>query len=314
MAVSLSIFMGQNAGKSITGTADILIGDNAGSLLTNAIEVTAIGVGALGAEVGGPTGITAIGFGAMGAANGANLSTAVGMNALQNDADLFNVAVGGSSGFFKKAGANNVIAGYKAGYGASGTSVYADDVLLGYEAGLTKTTGSQGVAVGSKSQSVAGCAAVSKEVAVGYNTSVTVNGGIALGSGASVSAAGAAAIGQNVSASVPNQILVGLNTQTVAAPNAITVGDQSAVTQTTVSASVSGTAVCSQPFQGGNYAKVVIYVSAINGTATYTFPAAMVNVPVVMAAPSGTVVSSVSNTAISLSGAGESGFIILEGF
>ncbi len=87
-------------------------------------------------------------------------------------------------------------------------------------------------------------------------------------------------------------------------------------TQTTVNATTSGTVKYSQPEQGSSYKKVIAYAAAALGTASYTFPTAFTNTPVILTTNGlgAAVVTALSTTAMTITGTTTTGFIIVEGY
>lgn len=94
-------------------------------------------------------------------------------------------------------------------------------------------------------------------------------------------------------------------------------------TQTPVAGSSSGTVTFSQTNSGVAYKKIVIYVAALSGTASFSFPSAFSHVPMIIVdsnsggVPASMITSggSLSATAVTLSGGGTvSGYLMLEGF
>lgn len=88
-------------------------------------------------------------------------------------------------------------------------------------------------------------------------------------------------------------------------------------TKTTVSGSTSGNATFSQICTGLSFKKVTIHLNALNGTASYTFPTAFVNTPAIIttsgtAGLAGTIITSLSTTAITVTGSTTTGYLTIE--
>lgn len=113
---------------------------------------------------------------------------------------------------------------------------------------------------------------------------------------------------RNQNATIGNSLFV--NNQVGATSVAV------AAAVTTVNGSTSGTAKFSQPMQGGTYKRVMILLTALLGTASYTFPVAFINTPVVVSTSglATTIVTSLSTTAATVTGTTSSGMLIIEGY
>jgi hypothetical protein len=86
--------------------------------------------------------------------------------------------------------------------------------------------------------------------------------------------------------------------------------------KTTVSCYTSGTAVFAMPQQGTGDMKVKAFLSSCVGTASYTFPTAFTQTPSIVTTNevAGSIVTSLSTTTMTVTGATTTGFLVLEGW
>lgn len=85
---------------------------------------------------------------------------------------------------------------------------------------------------------------------------------------------------------------------------------------TSVSGSTSGTALFKMPQQGTAWKVVIVYLNALLGTASYTFPAAFTNTPMIVSSNglSTTKVTTLSTSTMTITGTTDTGYIMIAGF
>lgn len=120
--------------------------------------------------------------------------------------------------------------------------------------------------------------------------------------------------GGGTAVATPNQGQVVVVTGTPLTLTADSVA-MTAVLSTTLTGA-AGTAVCSQPFSGASYKKVMVYLNGYTDTATqtYTFPVAFIHTPTVYGLSAGITAATVTSTTVKFTSTILSGFVFLEGF
>lgn len=85
---------------------------------------------------------------------------------------------------------------------------------------------------------------------------------------------------------------------------------------TIVNGSIAGSAGLGMPMQGGSYKVVMIYLSGLQGTASFTFPVAFGGLPAIAGTNqvAASVVTSLSTTGVTVTGAPTTGFLMLIGY
>lgn len=291
---SNNVLVGAGAGSS-AGDNRVFVGANAGNINTN--TCIAIGYGALGGT--GATN-TIIGNNSFGAYNnsGADNST-LGEATLQRlNSGSRNVSIGSGAGAYVfLAASDNTYVGNLAGQlnndlgTTSGTLAKSGNTFLGSSAGQT-STGNYGTAVGYKAGQ--------------YETA---DNHLFL-------SAGAVSGITNTTTARDSTLIHGeggvLSQRYVEISGAMQINSK----QHAVNNSVSGTTTFSQPQAGSSFKLVVIYLSAAIGTATYTYPVAFTNTPSIVASSDVAIgiITTLSNTAVTVTGTTTTGTITLIGY
>jgi hypothetical protein len=206
--------------------------------------------------------------------------------------------VGSGVGSLLSSGDYNSFFGYVAGSGASSWSG-SYNALFGANCFTLVTSTSSSVAA-------FGSGAASSQTQ--YNNSVFVG---VNADAASNNLTNAMALGYNSTVTASNTIMMGSSSVTDLFTSARL---NTSTAQTTLTA--TGTAVCSQPFGGSSYKKVVIYLNGYTdtGTQTYIYPVAFTNTPYVYGLTAGVAGATATTTSVTFTVTTQTGFVFIEGY
>jgi hypothetical protein len=235
-------------------------------------------------------------------------NTVIGYNIGANATGQQNVLIGNNILNNNSAGngERNVVIGYGAASlmgGAGGAGAGAHNVIVGYNTASNISTGATNVIIGYNAD--------------GQTSSGTGNTSLGAGSGPTGNWSNATSIGNGAQATASNSMMFGNSsvTQNTFQGNLTVPTLSSTAAQTTLTGS-AGTAICSEPFQGSSYKKVVIYLNGYTdtGTQTYTFPTAFSKTPYVYGLSAGVSGATITTTTATFTTTTLSGFVIAEGY
>lgn len=83
---------------------------------------------------------------------------------------------------------------------------------------------------------------------------------------------------------------------------------------TVTSGSISGTAAFNEPIRATYYKKIIVYCNSLAGRATYTFPVAFTNLPIVSVGAKKIKIETLSTTKVTISANSATGELIFEGY
>ena len=230
-----------------------------------------------------------------------------------------NFAQGPYALYSNTTGSKNVAQGQYALYS---NTIGGSNIAAGYRALYSNTTGSNNFAQGQY--------ALYSNTTGGYNVAQGQYAGAYINGGASPNQTSSFSvyIGNNTMALADgdtNETVIGYNAMGNGS-NTVTIGNSSvtgvytygavntSAAQTTISCSTSGTAVFSEPFAGSSYKRVLIYLNACSGTASYTYPTAFTFTPQVLSQSLATTATTVTAASVTVTGAPSTGFLSLEGY